>query len=176
MIVRDARDDERPAIAELTRLAYAEYASVMERPAWAALSRAMDAALASDEPVERIVAEEGGRIVGSAMLFSAAANAYGDESRRPRSPEVRLVAVDPEVRGRGVARALMAECVRRARAAGASELGLHTSRSFRAAITMYKAMGFERAPESDFQPPGAELVEGYRLIIRPHASRSSRAL
>ena len=167
MIIRDARPDERTVIGELTRLAYEEYARVMEPAAWQALSTAIGDALASDEPVERLVAEEGGRIVGSAMLYAAAANAYGDESRRARSPEVRLVAVHPDARGRGIARALMDECVRRAHATGASELGLHTSRSFRAAISMYESMGFERAPEHDFQPSGAELVEAYRLMLRP---------
>jgi ribosomal protein S18 acetylase RimI-like enzyme len=57
------------------------------------------------------------------------------------------------------------ECVRRARASGASELGLHTSESLRAAIRMYERMGFERAPEFDFQPEGAELITAYRLDL-----------
>jgi len=59
----------------------------------------------------------------------------------------------------------MDECVRRARRAGATELGLHTSRSMRVAMRMYERMGFTRAPEHDFQPPGAELVEAYRLSL-----------
>ena len=59
----------------------------------------------------------------------------------------------------------MHECVRRARSAGAHELGLHTSRSMRSAIRLYTRLGFTRAPERDFQPPGAELVEGYRLAL-----------
>jgi hypothetical protein len=33
----------------------------------------------------------------------------------------------------------------------------------KAAIQMYERMGFERAPENDFQPPGTERVLGYRL-------------
>jgi ribosomal protein S18 acetylase RimI-like enzyme len=57
----------------------------------------------------------------------------------------------------------MDECLRRARASGATEIGLHTSRSMKAAIQMYERMGFERAPENDFQPPGTERVLGYRL-------------
>jgi ribosomal protein S18 acetylase RimI-like enzyme len=68
----------------------------------------------------------------------------------------------------------MDECVRRARAAGATELGLHTSRSMRVAMRMYERMGFVRAPEYDFQPPGAELVEAYRLTLDDGASRSGR--
>jgi ribosomal protein S18 acetylase RimI-like enzyme len=57
------------------------------------------------------------------------------------------------------------ECARRARRMGATELGLHTSRSMAAAMRMYRRMGFVRAPDHDFQPPGAELVEGYRLPL-----------
>ncbi|HXT16384.1 MAG TPA: GNAT family N-acetyltransferase [Gemmatimonadaceae bacterium] len=163
--VRAARDDELPVVADLIRRAYAEYGTIMSPTSWAGLSAAIETALASSEPAERIVAEDDGRIVGAAMLYPPAANAYGDAARRVRWPEVRLVSVDPAMRGRGIARALMAECVRRARAAGATEIGLHTSHSMQAAIRMYRAMGFERAPESDFQPPGAERVEGYRLAL-----------
>ena len=57
------------------------------------------------------------------------------------------------------------ECVRRARFAGAAALGLHTSKSMVTAMQLYERMGFERAPELDFQPPGAEMVWGYRLKL-----------
>ncbi len=30
---------------------------------------------------------------------------------------------------------------------------------------MYEGMGFQRAPENDFQPPGTERVVGYRLRL-----------
>lgn len=166
IVIRDARADELPAIAELTRLAYREYATIMTPPAWAGLSSAIENALASDQSVQRIVAEENGRIVGSAMLYPPAANAYGDDVHSVSWPELRLVSVATEARRRGIARSLVNECVRRARAAGATEIGLHTSHSMQAAMRMYRSMGFERAPEHDFQPPGAELVEAYRLKLR----------
>ena len=75
--------------------------------------------------------------------------------------------MSPDARGEGIGQALVDECVRRARRMGAAELGLHTSGSLRAAIRMYERMGFVRAPERDFQPPGAELVMGYRLPLGP---------
>jgi ribosomal protein S18 acetylase RimI-like enzyme len=49
--------------------------------------------------------------------------------------------------------------------AGAAALGLHTSKSMVTAMQLYERMGFERAPELDFQPPGAEVVWGYRLKL-----------
>jgi len=166
--LRDARADERPAIAALTMRAYAEYATAMAPGAWAALEDALLHSLADDVGVTRIVAELDGRIVGSVALYEPEAVSYGGLASIATWPEVRLVAVDPAVRGRGVARALVLECVRRARAAGASTLGLHTSQSMRTAQRLYERLGFVRDPEHDFQPPGAELVEGYRLSLAPH--------
>ena len=164
--VRDARDDELEAVRALTRRAYAEYATVMTPAAWAGLDGAVRAALAGDAPVERIVAELDGRIVGSVHLYPPAVDAYGALAARATVPELRLLAVAPEARGAGVAEALVAECVRRARASGATALGLHTSESMRAALRLYERLGFERAPEHDFHPPGAELVMGFQLRLR----------
>src|SRR2546423_6207485 len=124
--IRDARADERVAIRDLTVRAYAEYATIMTPAAWAGLEGAMIAALASNDRVERIVAERDCMLVGSVMLYPAAADAYGGAVERANCPEVRLLSVAPEARGLGVGRALMAECMRRARHAGARELGVHT--------------------------------------------------
>lgn len=164
-VIRDARADERPAVRELTLEAYAEFESIMDATSWRELDAAIRTALASNVRADWILADEGGRLVGSVMLFPPNADAYGDLARAGDCPEVRLVAVAPDARGRGVARALMDECIRRARASGATALGLHTSRSMRAAQALYAGIGFERTPETDFQPPGAELVEGYRLRL-----------
>jgi ribosomal protein S18 acetylase RimI-like enzyme len=164
-LIRDARAGERETIRALTEHAYAEYATIMDPTSWAGLSAALDRALQSEEPVDRIVAADSKTLIGSVMLYSPGVDAYGAGGPGLRWPEVRLLSVAPAARGRGVARALMDECVRRARVAGATDLGIHTSRSMRAAMRLYERMGFARAPEHDFHPPGAEVVEGYRLRL-----------
>jgi ribosomal protein S18 acetylase RimI-like enzyme len=163
--VRNARPDERAVIGALTERAYHEYATIMNPSAWIGLSQAVTTALASDGPAEWIVAERGGALVGSVMLYPAAEDAYHGLAKRASWPELRLLAVAPEARGLGIGRMLVDECVRRARRAGATALGLHTSESMRAAMHLYERLGFERAPEFDFQPDGAELVQAFRLRI-----------
>jgi GNAT superfamily N-acetyltransferase len=163
--IRDARADERATIRDLTLAAYAEYATIMAPTAWAALRQAVRVGLDAEGAIERIVAERDSVLLGSVMLYSPDANAYGDGVVAAGWPELRLLAVAPLARGQGVGRALVEECMRRARRAGAAELGLHTSESLRAAVQMYERMGFVRAPESDFQPSGAELVMAYRLML-----------
>jgi ribosomal protein S18 acetylase RimI-like enzyme len=168
--VRGALGGERAAVRDLTLAAYAEYARVMAPEAWALLDRAVRAALdgaaAGNDGAECIVAERAGALVGSVFLFPAAADAYAGFAEPPRWPELRLLAVAPAARGLGAGEALVRECARRARAAGADALGLHTSASMAAARRMYARLGFVRAPEYDFRPAGAELVEGYRLPLR----------
>lgn len=162
LLIRDARNDERAAIERLTLAAYAEYATIMAPSAWAGLNQAVLTALRSGEEAERIVAEQAGTLVGSVMLYPAEVNAYRGLTGQVAWPELRLLAVLPSARGNGVGVALVNECVKRARQAGATALGLHTSDSMQAAIHMYEQMGFVRDPAHDFRPEGAELVKAYR--------------
>lgn len=164
LVIRDARPDERDAFRALTLQAYEQYATLMRPEAWEGLAAAIRSALEVEGP-DRIVAERGGRLLGSVMLFPPAVDAYRGQTGPASGPELRLLAVALEARGQGVGQALVDECIRRARRMGAAELGLHTSASMAAAMRMYLRMGFVRAPEHDFQPLGAELVEGYRLPL-----------
>lgn len=165
VVVRDARAEDTERIDSLTLHAYGEYAKVMSPEAWAALDRAVRAALPKTEGMERIVAERGDSLVGSVRLYPAGENSYGDLGQPLPVPEIRLLAVAPGDRGLGVGRMLVEECVRRARRAGATELGLHTSVSMQSAIRLYRDLGFVRAPSHDFRAEGAELVEAFRLRI-----------
>lgn len=180
--IRDARPGDAAAVRALTRTAYAPYAEAMTPDAWGALAVALDAALAAaygadpDAPalaphVTRLVAERDGAVVGSVLLFPPARDTYAavtadrTDAPAPDAPELRLLAVAPAARGARVGERLVHACAARARAMGAPALALHTSRSMRAAIALYERLGFVRDPAHDFQPPGAELVMGYRLPL-----------
>ena len=76
---------------------------------------------------------------------------------------MRLLAVPPECRGRGVGRALMDECVRRAKASGASSLMLHSSDTMESALALYLRMGFVRDSDLDLQVAPEVVIDGYRL-------------
>jgi ribosomal protein S18 acetylase RimI-like enzyme len=163
--IRDAQPRDRDAIREVTLAAYAEYERVMSPGAWAGLKEAVRMGLEVWEGVEWIVALRSGSVAGSVVLYPPSSDAYRGATAVSPWPELRLLSVRPAERGRGVGRALVAECIRRAGRAGATAIGLHTSHSMTDAVRMYRALGFERAPDHDFQPPGAELVTAYRLAI-----------
>ena len=165
VVIRDARPDDHDSIRVLTLEAYAEYGAIMAPDSWSALEHAVHAALDSREQMHRVVAEHDGHLVGSVLLYPPSADAYDGAGHRVTWPELRLLAVSAEARGLGVGRLLVEECIQRARADGARAIGLHTSHSMAGAMRLYARMGFERLPEFDFRPEGAELVEAYVLRL-----------
>jgi ribosomal protein S18 acetylase RimI-like enzyme len=59
----------------------------------------------------------------------------------------------------------MQECVQRARHSGARALALHTADIKNAALRLYQRMGFQRAPELDFEPAPGVTAKGYLLAL-----------
>lgn len=164
LIIRDARPEERAAVLELTLAAYQQYAGRM--PHWEAYQRHLRALLEGDiAPGVCIVAELGGALAGSVLLYPASAKVYSVEAANGDWPELRLLAVATSLRGRGVGKELLEECVRRARADGESYLGLHTEDMMDVAQQMYQSRGFKRLPEKDFTPAPGIQVKGYRLRL-----------
>lgn len=155
--IRDARPNDQAAIRQVTLAAYEEYAPQM--PAhWEGYRQNILVTLASVTSAEQIVAEMDGTLVGTVLILPG-------ETPERSWPEVRLLAVLPSARGSGIGRALMQECVRRARAGGATTLTLHTTDMMEAALRLYTRMGFVRAPELDFHPAPSLTIKGYRLDL-----------
>ncbi|CAN5766475.1 hypothetical protein BH11GEM2_BH11GEM2_10830 [soil metagenome] len=165
IITREARPSELAAIQALTRSAYEQYATIMTPSAWQGLRSAVEGAFATPTVTQHIVAERAGELLGSVLLFPPGTEAYGSAGPRMPCPEIRLLAVTPVARGLGVGKLLVAECVRRARASGATMIGLHTSPSMRSAIELYQRAGFVRDPERDIHIAGAEPIEAYQLLL-----------
>lgn len=165
--VREAVARDRAAIHEITLAAYEQYGALMPPPLWQAYRRNIVATLADPAPATQLVAEEAGAIVGAVLLYPAGPGA----DRMRRWPEVRLLAVPPAARGRGVGAALMRACVERARARGAGALSLHTTDVMRVAKAMYERMGFVPAPELDFQPAPGVVIQGFRLDLDSERGR-----
>ena len=168
--IRKADGADREIIQSVTLSAYEQYAHVMGEN-WKFYQKNILDTLADIKPAEQIVAETDRGIVGTVLLYPAGKLQGPDGT--PISlevPEVRLLAVAPTARGQGVGVALMQECIRRARQAGASALGLHTTDMMNVAMRMYEAMGFVHVPALDFHPAEGIVVKGYRIDLSHSAT------
>ena len=82
-----------------------------------------------------LLAQDGKRITGSALLLFR---------RDSQAARLYSIAVDPQARGRGVGRALLAACEQRAAGRGCTQLRLEVRADNRAAQTLYQHAGYCR--------------------------------
>ena len=164
LLVREARPEEYELVGEITVDAYVGDGRVAPGSPYVAGLR--DAA-ARAERAELLVAELGGRVVGT-VTYCRGATAYSNIAD-PEDAEFRMLAVTAAARGNGVAGALVQACVDKARAAGCRALRLSTQLDMRVAHRVYERMGFVRTPERDWHPnPTAtgDLLITYALSLR----------
>ena len=85
---------------------------------------------------------------------------------REGEAEIRMLAVDPRARGRGVGEMLVSECIRLASGPphSARAIVLWTQPQMAAAQRLYERLGFIRVPERDTQLPAQ--ADGHERLAR----------
>ena len=107
------------------------------------------------------IAERAGMMAGAVLLVDAGGSAH------QRTGQLRLLHVEPWTRGLGIGRALVAECVTFARAAGYSRIRLWTHTVLESARRIYQAAGFEIVEtrvHDEFGRP--EQGETWELVLK----------
>ncbi|MEH7445216.1 GNAT family N-acetyltransferase [Bacillus sp. JJ1122] len=167
MIIREATENELPVIKEHRVTAYEEYAKLLPESHWLALKSAITADIDTLSGAELLIAEEGGRILGSVALFPAKTDAYQGYVKAQDYPEIRMLAIMPDARKRGVGSALIKDCIARSRGRNAKYIGLHTGEFMTGAMRLYEKIGFHRVCELDFVPAhDGIVVKAYRYQIQ----------
>jgi ribosomal protein S18 acetylase RimI-like enzyme len=172
LTIRDAKDEDLDAVSALLMDAYAQYMrppreplTAEERAGWDGYRRNI-ADVWSRAPISStIVAERDGKLHGSVNYYAPGQADSLDGAWPDGWASIRLLGVSPQARGLGIGRALMQECLRRARADGATTMGLHTTKLMDVARAMYLRLGFARAPVYDFRPAPDFTVEAFRLDL-----------
>lgn len=116
-----------------------------------------------DRDAEVWVALDGDDPVGTVTLCPPG-SPYREIGRDDEG-EFRMLAVDPEARGRGVARALTELVLDDARRRGQAAVVLSTTPTMTAAHRLYESMGFIRIPDRDWAPNEFVDLLAYRLEL-----------
>jgi ribosomal protein S18 acetylase RimI-like enzyme len=158
--VRRATEADAPALQEL----WDEYSAEVPEPPgfpeesweeeWLAARRDIDGGSV-------FVADEDGRLVGVAQMTA------------PERGVAHLVwaHVRPEWRRRGIAKALVRECIREARERGATLITLEALASNETALAVWRRLGFEEVEY--FMGVPLETIEGRLADVRVGESRAS---
>jgi len=160
--IRPVRPDEHEQAGRVTALAYREFVGP-DDSGWEEYLRHIADVEGRAGSATVLVAIDVGRILGSATLELDGRIDDDDPPLHPDEAHIRMLGVDPEARGRGIARALIEACFSLAREAGRTYVTLHTTQRMKVAQAMYQALGFERLEDRVF-PDGFVLLT-YRKPI-----------
>jgi ribosomal protein S18 acetylase RimI-like enzyme len=105
-------------------------------------------------------------IAGAVVFFGDVkyAGAGGTTGKETNASGFRLLAVDPMVRGQGIGKLLVNECIRRSMEKKLEQVIIHTTHAMQTAWKMYENLGFRRSPDLDFMQEEL-LVFGFRLKL-----------
>lgn len=144
--VRVAEPADLDRVGQLTAHAYLAD-DLVEADHWY-LDELRDAVRRADQATV-LVAAEGDRVLGTITL-APAGSPYA-EIAGPDEFELRMLAVDPDARGRGVGEMLMRAAIERGIGWGAAAVVLSTMPEMETAQRMYERMGLTRTPERDWE-------------------------
>lgn len=168
VVVRLARAGEHEAVGALTVAGYDADGYFLrtdgsydhEYAAWIgdAASRSGDSTV--------LVAVAGEQLVGT-VTWCPRGSSFAQLAQQQHQGEFRALSVAPDVRGRGVGRALVEACLERARRAGLTEVLLCSLTEMAPAHRLYLSMGFVRRPDLDWSPLPGTLLWGFSLALPP---------
>ncbi len=113
-----------------------------------------------------VAVSEEGKVDGGLVYFGDM-RYYGAGSEATLSQKAgafRLLAVNPNIRGKGLGKRLVYACIDQARSEGFKYLMIHSTKYMRVARKMYERMGFVRFPEIDFEKSGVAVL-GFRYQL-----------
>ncbi|MFG2024029.1 GNAT family N-acetyltransferase [Streptomyces sp. NPDC048825] len=150
IVIRRAAPEEYETLGEITAQAYLGDGLLDFGESDEYLGELRDVAKRA-AAAEVLVAVEHDRVLGG-VTFVPSGGPMADIAE-PGEAEIRMLAVAPEARGRGVGEALVRACTDRARATeGCVRIVLSTQRTMHSAHRIYERLGFTRTPERDWNP------------------------
>ncbi len=162
-MVRPARADELSAVADLTVRAYTADGHLAPGDPYEPMLRDTVARAREAELYVAVLDDRLPSLAGT-VTFCPAGSAWR-EVAYPDEGELRMLAVDPRVRRRGLAAALVGVCLERSRELGCAALVLSSLPTQTAAHALYAGLGFRRCGERDWSVrDGVDLLT-YRLEL-----------
>lgn len=169
MNIRDLKPEEAEPFGQLLVEVYSRlegFPSPVEQPAY--YESLKNVGQFAEKPNTRVIVavDDNDHLLGGLIYFGDMAH-YGSGGTAPQQKNasgIRLLGVNPDARGQGVASELTQFCIDLAKYNKHDSVILHTTRAMQVAWKMYANMGFKRDPSLDFSQKGYPVF-GFRLTL-----------
>jgi GNAT superfamily N-acetyltransferase len=168
-IVRNAKPEEFDEIGKLMVKVYSQldgFPKESEQPNYYKMLAGIGE-LTAQPATQLLAAISGdGKIAGAVVYFSDMKyyGSGGTATTEENAAGFRLLGVDPSIRGKGIGKLLVDECIKKAKDEKLSQIIIHTTMAMKIAWKMYENLGFKRSEDLDFMQ-GELPVFGFRLLL-----------
>lgn len=164
VLVRLARPDDYPVLGELTVEAYAAVDPAVMESDYADELRDVAGRAGGADVLVAVDGRSNGTVLGG-VTYVPDVSSPSAEFADADAAGIRMLAVAPGARRRGVGEALTLACIERARAAGRGQIVLHSTDRMTAAHRLYRRLGFVRDPSLDWEGEPGLWLRGFRLRL-----------
>jgi GNAT superfamily N-acetyltransferase len=165
VIIEELAEEEKETVRQLLVESYQQYErDYTNQHHWEEYLASIKASVDNPNVKKILIAKSNNQILGTLQLFESSEKAYQKPELQIFSPIIRLLAVHPEARGKGVARELIKAGLQFAKSQGAKQLYLHTGDKMQKAIRLYEWFGFKRDQSKEFKNNDI-LVKCYRFDL-----------
>jgi GNAT superfamily N-acetyltransferase len=168
-IVREAVPNEFPEIGELMVMVYSQLKGFPTKEAQPDYYKMLAniGSLTKKPGTKLLIAVSSNGKIGGGVVYFGDIKYYGSGGtaiKEKNAAGFRLLAVDPDTRGKGLGKLLTEACIQLAKDEKQNQLIIHTTEAMQVAWKMYEKMGFNRSKDLDFMQE--ELpVFGFRLFL-----------
>jgi ribosomal protein S18 acetylase RimI-like enzyme len=161
--IRQAREDELPAIGELTYQAYLADGFLAGRENGSYAGQLSNARPRHEQAELLVAVDDTDTILGTVTIAEPGSpmREIGTEDQL----EFRMLAVSPKARGAGVGEALTRHVLDTAVERGYTGVALGSSVKMHTAHRLYERLGFHRTPDLDWTPEPNVRLLAYRLDL-----------
>lgn len=165
IIIDELKVEDKEVVRRLLVESYEQYKDSYTNPnVWIEYLANIKSSVDNPDVDKILVAKSDQVILGTLQLFDSSERAYQKPELQIFSPIIRLLAVHPQARGRGVAQELIRASLDYAKLQGANALYLHSSDKMQKAIQLYEWLGFKRDHTKEFRNHDI-LVKCYRFDL-----------
>jgi len=144
IVITELETKDREKVQHLLVESYRQYGQHFTLEEWTDYVNALVSSIDNSNANLILVAKDGEEVLGSLQVFESSEKAYDLPELQIFSPIIRMLAVHPNARNRGVAQKLLKEVIRRAAVQGAESIYLHTPDFMSEAKRLYEKFGFKQ--------------------------------
>ena len=145
ILIRNAISLDFENISLVSRAAYQEYAAILSAEDWQKMEHSLSNVEHTAKIANFFVAEVEKKIVGAIAYYPPGKS--NSQFFNSQWASLRLLAVAPNYRGKGIGKLLTEEGIKSAIEDRAAAVGLYTSEAMTVAQKMYSSLGFKRVRE-----------------------------